>query len=684
MKVALVGNQNSGKTTFFNALTGSNQKVGNWPGVTIERKEGIIKGTDITVVDLPGIYSLSPYTSEEEVSRRYVLDDKPDLIINIVDSTSIERSLYLTTQLLELDCDVVVALNMFDLLEKEKIYIDEAKLSERFGCTFVKISAKSGYGIDNLIKVVKDKEYKKNEHIKIYPNDVELLITEIEQIDKKPNSRFCAVKVIEEDRDFKVLMTEQTKKDHEKIEEKYQMDGEQLIASLRYDFIVDVKDECVNDARETSNKETITDKLDKILLNKWAAIPIFVFIMALVYMLSVGLVGGLTVNLVDALFNGTTELKFNFFSITWVADLQIEGLGPLLARWLTGLGASERSVSLVEKGIVAGVGAVCNFIPQLIVLFICLAILETSGYMSRIAFFLDRVFHKFGLSGKSLIPFIVGTGCSVPGIMTARTVEDPNERKSTIILTPFMPCSAKLPILSIFASIFFGSWAWVVSLSFYFLAIFLILLFGFIFKKFVFKNEHTNFVSELPEYKLPSPKYVVRDVWDKTIAFIKRAGTIILFCSVIVWTLSSFTWSWEYVDNETITIDKSMLAGIGNAFAWIFYPMLGGQWSWAATVSSIQGLVAKEQVISSMEVIANVSGSASIFESSSFSFFNGWSAYAYMAFNMFSAPCIGAIGAMRQELGSVKNTIFAVIFQIGVAWVIGTIIGCIGWVVTLI
>ena len=683
MIAALLGNQNAGKTTLFNALTGSNQKVGNWPGVTIERKEGIIKGTKLTIVDLPGVYSLSPYTDEEEVSRNFVFDSHPDLIVNIVDATSIERSLYLTTQLLELDSNVLIALNMYDLVSKLGVEIDIDKLSKELGATIIPISAKDGTGIDKLIKTIKDSSYIKNEHKKIYPDDVELLIGKIININPRDHARFAAVKIIEEDRDFKILMDEEINDAHQKLEKNYGMDGEQLIASLRYDYIVKVKNDCVIDRRQINEKESITDKLDRVFLNKWAAIPIFIVIMGLVYILSVGLVGGLTSSFVSSLFNGCDNLELTFFGIKWATNFSIEGMGPWFARILGQAGASAWAQSLVSNGVFAGVGAVCTFIPQLIILFICLSILETTGYMSRIAFFLDRVFHKFGLSGKSLIPFIVGTGCSVPGIMSARTVEDDNEKKSTIILTPFIPCSAKLPIISLFAGFFFSSMTWLVSLSFYFFAIAIILLFGYIFKKYLFKGEHSAFISELPEYKLPSAKYVSRDVWDKTVAFIKRAGTVILLCSLAIWFLSSFTWQMQFVDGQTIDISNSMLASIGNCFGWFFYIMLGGNWSWAASVSSIQGLIAKEQVISSMSVLAGVSGDTTVFSSSLFSFFTPWSAYAFVIFNLFSAPCVASLMVMKSELGSWKSMLKSMTFEIAIAWSIASLIGAIGWMVTL-
>src|SRR5574344_84180 len=686
MICALVGNQNSGKTTLFNALTGSNQKVGNWPGVTIEKKEGTIKGSDIGIVDLPGIYSLSPYTAEEEVSRKFCFEEKPDLIVNIIDATSLERSLYLTTQLLEMDTDVIIALNMEDMLNKVGISIDVKKLSEKIGCSIVSISAKNGTGINNLIDLIKSGKYQKNEHIRIYPNDIEWVINDniVHFLPEQNFKRFSAVKVIEHDQDYLVLLNRHSEANIKNLEEKYQMDGEQLIADKRYAYIAELKKECV---KVTPVPESITDKLDRIFLNKWLAIPIFLVIMGLVYMLSVGVVGGLTVNLIDMLFNGTDVLELSLFSKTWEIPVNFLGLGPWLGELIKTAGGSPWAVSLVQNGVISAVGAVCNFVPQIIILFSCLAILETTGYMSRISFFLDRVFHNFGLSGKSLVPFILGSGCSVPGIMTCRTVEDPDERHLSIILTPFIPCNAKLPIIALFASYFFGSYSWIVSFSLYLFAVTIILLSGIILKHLIYKGHSSTFVSELPNYQAPSFKYVARDVSDKTLAFIKRAGSVILICSVVVWFLASFTFDFKFVDGVNVLIENSMLAGIGNTFAWFFYIMLGGNWSWAAAVSAIQGLVAKEQVISSMTVISGVASDAStgagIFTSSAFSFFNGWSAYAFLVFNLFSAPCFGAIGAMRKELGSLKATLKGIGFQIGVAWVLASLIGGIGWLISL-
>lgn len=651
MKIALVGNQNSGKTTLFNLLTGSNQKVGNWPGVTIERKEGTLKGTDLKIVDLPGIYSLSPYTSEEEVSRNYVLEENPDIIINIVDATSFERSLYLTTQLLELDCNVVLALNMSDLLAKKGIKIDTKKLEELLDTTVVEISALKGTGIEELISVIKNNDIKENRHLKIYKDNIEEAIEKIKV--SSTHSRFITVKALENDSKFTESNSDEIIKTRKSLEESYNLEIEQVIANQRYEYIVSVKEKCFE---KSEQKETMTDKLDKIFLNKWAAIPIFACIMFLIYYLSVGVIGSWTVDTMDGMFSSLAD-----------------SANSLLTSW----NVSEWLISLICDGIIAGVGAVVIFIPQLILLFICIAILETSGYMSRIAFFLDKLFRKFGLNGKSLIPFIVGSGCSVPGIMSARTIEDDDEKRITIMCTPFIPCAAKLPIIAMFAGAFFDSYSGLVTASLYFLAIIIIIISAIIMKKFFFKGNPSSFISELPEYKLPSFKYVGRDVLEKTLGFLKRAGTVILLCSVIVWFLLSFNWKLEY----GIDVNDSILASIGNAFAWIFYPMLG-EWSWGATVSAFQGLVAKELVVSNMNVIAGLAEEnevfSLIFNSEIFSFFNPASAYAFMVFNLFSAPCFGAIGAMRRELGSSKKMFLAIGFQTGIAWVLGVLVFVIG------
>ena len=660
MKIALIGNQNSGKSTLFNLLTGSNQKIGNWPGVTVEKKTGYLKDGNHEIVDLPGIYSLSPYTNEEKISRNFLLQENPDLVINIIDATSLERSLYLTTQLMELDCKVIVALNMCDLLEKKGLTINENVLAKELGLSVVKISALKKTGINNLISLVNSGQIKK-QNKKIYENKIENLISHISSELSTNNKRFVSVKILE--RDEKLISHGATHLDLERnieeIEDFYKLDTEQIIANERYNYIVKIKAKCV---KILNNKTTVTDKLDKIFLNKWLAIPIFIVIMGLVYFLSVGLVGTYTVDLIDNCF-------------AW--------LGENTSILLENAGASPWAISLVCDGIISGVGAVLNFVPQLIILFLCIAILETSGYMSRISFFFDKIFRRFGLSGKSLIPFIIGSGCSVPAIMTTRTIEDEKEKQTTIMLAPFIPCSAKLPIIALFANYFFVH-SWLITASLYFFGITIIIISSIIIRKFFLKGKSTTFISELPEYKLPNIKYVLRDTWEKSWAFVKRAGTIILLCSIVIWFLVSFSWSFKY----GIDVENSILASIGNAFAWVFYPILG-TYSWAATVSAVQGLVAKEQVISSMAVIAGLAedvaeGSLIFSNTGIFSFFTPVSAYAFMVFNLFSAPCFGAIGAMRKELGSAKKTLITVAFQIGIAWVLATLVNLIGSLIMLL
>ena len=687
MKCCLVGNQNSGKSLLFNLLTGLNQKVGNWPGVTVERKEGIIKDTDYSIVDLPGIYSLSPYTSEEEISREFILNEKPDLIINIIDSTSIERSLYLTTQLLELNTNVLVVLNMEDILKKKGYEININKLQELLGTKVISISALKKIGIENLIKTIKENDVNTNKNLKIYPSYIENLISKIE--DKLPEDiyfkRFIAVKVIEREENYKEYLDEKINQEIEDLEKFYDVDSEQLIATERYNFIEKIRNDCVTKVV----KETLTQKIDKIILNKYLAIPIFIVVMAIVYMLSVGVIGGLTVNLMDAFFNGSgggIDIGIFEYSLGTIPSNFI-GIGPWLSDVITNAGGSSWAASLVSDGVVAGFGAVCNFLPQLIILFLCLALLETSGYMSRITFLFDHFFKKIGMSGKSLVPFIVGTGCSVPAIMAARTVEDSNEHKLTVVLTPFVPCSAKLPIISCFVGGLFaqilGGWTWLVTLSMYFLAVIVIVLVGWFANKFFIKNKNTSYLTELPDYHAQSISYICKDVFDKTLSFIKRAGTIIVLCSVIIWLLLHITWDFKFInyteDDLALNaemMEDSFLALIGKTLSWIFAPMLGFNMSWGATVSAIQGLVAKEAVVSSMEVINAVQEGGNIFaQGTQFAFFNGFSAYGYMIFTLFSAPCFGAIGAMRRELGSSKEMWKALFIETSVAWVLASLVG---------
>ena len=533
MRVALVGNQNSGKTTLFNYLTGMNAKIGNWPGVTIEKKTGTIKGTTHEITDLPGIYSLSPYSIEEDISRKFIFDEKPDVIINIVDATSLERSLYLTTQLMELDTKVIIALNMADLLEKKGIEIDVKKLEKKLGTKVLKISALKETGIDEVVKEINSKE--DLTRTKIYDNNIEEAISKISNKLSGKHKRFISVKLLESDSRFSNKNTNELNKLRNELEKNYDTDLEEVIATERYSFIENAKKECV---REKENLVTFSDKLDKIFLNKWIAFPIFVVIMFLVYYLSVGVVG-----------SGTVD---------WVAD-NMDKLGEWTQTTLGNMGTSEWVISLVVDGIIAGVGAVLGFIPQLIILFLCISLLETTGYMSRIALLFDKLFRRIGLSGKSLIPFIVGSGCSVPGIMGTRIIENQDEREMTSILVPFIPCSAKLPIISLFAGYFFGENSGIASASLYFFAIIVIIISAYILSRTKFKHVSSSYISELPEYKVPSIKYVAKDVFDKVVAFIKRAGSIILICSIVIWFLLSFSSKMEY----GVDIEESILANVG-------------------------------------------------------------------------------------------------------------------------
>ena len=654
MRIGLVGNQNSGKTTLFNLLTGMNAKIGNWPGVTIEKKVGKIKNTDFEITDLPGIYSLSPYSVEEEISRKYIFEEKPDIIINIIDSSVLERSLYLTTQLLELDSNVIIALNMADMLEKKGIEIDIKKLEKELGTKIVKISALKETGIDELIEELKKLDSKKE--IKIFDNTLEEAILNVKKQlpEDETNKRFVAIKVLEDDKRFIDKTNIKVKEIQVEISKNYDTDLEEIIATERYTFIEKVKEKTF---KKIKCEESVSSKLDKVFLNKWFAFPIFITVMFLIYYLSVGVVGSFTVDFIGGL---------------------VELFGEFVAIKLENFGTSEWVNSLVVDGIIAGVGAVLGFIPQLIILFTLISVLETSGYMARIALLLDKLFRKIGLSGKSLIPFIVGSGCSVPGIMGTRIIENQDEREMTTILTPFIPCSAKLPIIALFAGYFFGENSGFISASLYFFAIAVIIISAFLMKKFIYKNTSSTYISELPEYKLPSLKYVTKDVFDKITAFIKKAGSVILICSIIIWTLSSFSLKFEY----GVDIEESMLAKIGNTISWIFEPMLGTK-SWGATVSAIQGLVAKEQVVSSMAVInglaEDVEEGKEIFNNSGvFGFFTASSAYSFMVFNLFSAPCLGAIGAMKRELGGTKKMLKAIGYQTIFAWLLATIVYQVG------
>ncbi len=645
MKIALIGNQNSGKTTLFNNLTGMNQKIGNWPGVTIEKKVGRIKGTNHELIDLPGIYSLTPYTIEEKISRDFIIENKIDLIINIVDATSLERSLYLTTELLDLDVQVVIAVNMIDRLNAKGISINTEKLKERLGVEVCEISALKGKGIDNLIKKISMISIQKNNQIKIFPRDVEETIYNIQnRIESIKHKRYMALEVLKNSNlnSIKILQ--------EKIQKNYNMDIEETLITLRYEYISRIKNECITKIKNTKN---ISRTLDKIFLNKFLAIPIFAVIMFFIYYLSVGLVGTYTADLVKN---------------------SIDGFRIFIQELLEAINLSNWIISLICDGIITGVGSVLSFLPQLCMLFLSISLLEATGYMSRIAFLLDKLFRKLGLSGKALIPFIVGSGCSVPGIMASRIMEDQYDRKVVTILTPLVPCSAKLPIIALFTGYFFKENYGIIATSFYLLAIVIIIISSLLMKKLLHKKYTSTYISELPEYKIPTIKYVLREVWDRVKEFIKKAGTLIFVSSIVVWFLLSFSIDLKYGGE----IENSILAFIGKKIAWIFYPIIGVN-SWEVSVSALQGLIAKEQVVSSMEIISGLSKDLKVpFEifgnGSPFEFFNKASSYAFVVFNLFSAPCFAAISTMKKELGNIKQTIFAILFQTSIAWCLSLIL----------
>lgn len=593
MNIALVGNQNSGKTTLFNFLTGMNAKVGNWPGVTVDYKVGMIKETRHELVDLPGIYSLFPYTLEESVSSEYILSDKPDLLINVVDVTSVERGLYLTSQLLELNVKTVVVLNMMEDFNRSGKFIDIYKLKSYLKTDVVVFSPTNSFY---------------NEIINI-----------INSVSKICRSNFVS------NRKFEISEFE------DDIVKRYRL----------------VDDICFDCLTFKKLKRNYTDVLDKLFLNKYLAFPFFVVVMFLIYYISVGVVGGLVSNFISN---------------------EIDVFKDGICNWLFDINVKEWIISLICDGIIPGVATVISFVPQLFVLFFSISVLESSGYMSRIAVILDFVFKKIGLSGKALIPFIIGLGCSVPGILGAKILENDNERKITTVLTPFIPCSAKLPIIALFSGYFFGDKAGFVSASLYFLSICIVVFCGYLLNRFVYKNNTSVFISELPKYRFPNFKYVFRDVFEKVSSFIKRATSVILICSVVVWFLISFSVELEY----GVEIENSILGKFGKGISWFFYPMLGVN-SWEASVCAIQGLIAKEQVVSSMAIVSGASDNM-FGVNSVFGFFTKSSAYAFVVFNLFSAPCFSAIYAMKTGLGSFKRMFKAVFFQTLLSWVLGIIV----------
>lgn len=651
IKIALAGNPNSGKTTLFNALTGSNQFVGNWPGVTVEKKEGKLKGhNDVVITDLPGIYSLSPYSLEEVVARNYLIQERPDAILNIVDGTNLERNLYLTTQLLELSIPTVIAVNMADILAKTGEKINTEELSRRLGCDVVEISAMKGTGVKEVaskaVTAARSGAAPRSEHH--FAADVEEALASIEErltgVVPPERSRFFAVKLFE--RDEKIAELVQGIPDVgdiiERVETAHDDDAESIITNERYNYISSIIQGCY--LKKAARTMTTSDKIDRWVTNRFLALPIFAAIITLVYYISVTTVG-------DVVTSWTNDVLFG------------EIIPPMVENFLVSVGCAEWLQSLILDGIVAGVGAVLGFVPQMLVLFFFLAFLESCGYMARIAFILDRIFRRFGLSGKSFIPMLIGTGCGVPGIMASRTIENDRDRKMTIMTTTFIPCGAKLPIIALVAGAFFGN-AWWVGPSAYFVGIAAIVCSGIILKKTrLFAGDPAPFVMELPAYHMPTLSNVLRSMWERGWSFIKKAGTVILLSTIVIW----FTSTYGIVDGSFTAVEdlnQSFMAVIGQSFAWIFAPLGFGDWK--AAVASINGLVAKENLVSTFGVLF---GFAEVAEDgaeywdllrSSMSLAAG---YSFLVFNLLCAPCFAAIGAIKREMNNTRWTLIAVGYQ---------------------
>jgi len=657
IRIALAGNPNSGKTTMFNELTGSAQYVGNWPGVTVEKKEGRLKGyKDVIIQDLPGIYSLSPYSLEEVIARSYLVSERPDAIINIVDGTNIERNLYLTTQLIELGIPTVVAINMIDLVRKSGDTIDLERLSRELGCEVVETSALKGVGaFEAAEKAVEAARKGKSAHLPpVFNGSVEHAIAHIEEsiegLVPPRNLRWYAIKLFE--RDEKII--EELKLDRELLshleehiracEAEMDDDAESIIINQRYAYIARLVSSCVKKKR--SRKHTGSDKIDRIVTNRVLALPIFVAVMFAVYYISVTTVGGIVTDFTnDTLFGEWIIVPFG----EWLGAI---GVAP----WLSGL---------VVDGIVSGVGAVLGFVPQMLILFFLLSILEDVGYMARVAFIMDRIFRKFGLSGKSFIPMLIGSGCSVPGIMASRTIENERDRRMTIMTTSFIPCGAKMPIIGFIAGALFGG-AWWVAPTAYFIGVAAVIVSGIILKKTKhFAGKPSPFVMELPPYHVPSARNVLRSTWERGWSFIRRAGTVILAAGVFIWFTSSFGFV-EGVFTMVEDMDRSMLAAAGGLIAPLFAPL--GFGNWQSAVATLMGLVAKEEVVGTFGVLYGVSGDAlqlveeGVFEGLApiAAHFTPLSAFTFMIFNLLCAPCFAAMGAISREMNSAKWTLYAI------------------------
>lgn len=661
IKIALAGNPNCGKTTLFNLLTGSNQFVGNWPGVTVEKKEGKLKNhEDVIIVDLPGIYSLSPYTLEEVVARKFLVNERPDAIINLVDGTNLERNLYLTTQLTELGIPVVIAINMMDVVEKrgDKINIDI--LSKKLGCNVIEISALKGTGINETVDfAIQAAKTQHRAPIHRYSGAVEHALAHIEEATihnmNTPQQRWYAVKIFE--RDEQVLSTLNIDKkilthiemDIKMTEAELDDDAESIIINERYLFIESVVKECFK--RKKRNKITTSDKIDKVVTNRFLALPIFAAVMFLVYYISVSTVGTWATDWANDGVFGEGWSLFGMF---------IPSVPQLVESLLNTLNCADWLQSLILDGIVSGVGAVLGFVPQMIVLFIFLAFLEACGYMSRVAFMMDKLFRKFGLSGKSFIPMLIGSGCGVPGIMASRTIENQRDRRMTIITTTFIPCSAKIPIIALIAGNLFHD-AWWLAPSAYFIGVAAVVVSGIMLKKTkLFAGEVAPFVLELPIYHMPTFSNIMRSMWERASSFIKKAGTVILVSSIIIWLGSSFgVMNGEFTFSLDMSLSDSVIGMIGDALKFLFVPLGFGNAETA--VATIMGLIAKEEIVSVLEILE----------------FNGLSqlaGYSFLVFNLLCAPCFAAMGAIRREMNSGKWTFFAIAYQCTFAYAVSFMI----------
>ena len=678
--IALAGNPNSGKTTLFNALTGANQFVGNWPGVTVEKKEGKLKkslaggNSDVVITDLPGIYSLSPYTLEEVVARNYLINERPDAILNIVDGSNIERNLYLTTQLLELGIPVVMAVNMMDIVKKNGDVINIKELSKVLGCEVVEISALKGTGImkaaEKAISAAQSK--KKTIPVHEFAQDVEDAIKSVENkltgTVAEAQKRFFAIKLIEKDDKIVEQMKSVPDVSYEvkALEDKFDDDTESIITNERYVYISSIIGQCYTKS-STGKKLTTSDKIDRIVTNRWLALPIFAVVMWVVYYVSVTTVGTIVTD-------WTNDVLFGEI-IPPAVESALEAVN--CAAWLQGL---------VLDGIVAGVGAVLGFVPQMLVLFLFLAFLESCGYMARVAFIMDRIFRKFGLSGKSFIPMLIGSGCGVPGVMASRTIENDRDRKMTIMTTTFVPCGAKLPIIAMIAGAFFNNSGWVAT-SCYFVGIAAIICSGIILKKTkMFAGEPAPFVMELPAYHWPTVGNILRSMWERGWSFIKKAGTIILLSTIVLWFLMGFGWeggSFGMVEE----LNNSILAKIGSAIAWIFAPLgwtKAGE-GWKMAVAAVTGLIAKENVVATFGMLfgfAEVAEDGAEIWGNLAQVMTPIAAYGFLVFNLLCAPCFAAMGAIKREMNNAKWFWFAIGYQCGLAYVVSLCIYQIGTLLT--